>query len=106
VSGHIHVRVIEYLLAAHFHGGHLPADSGAQLPVGKFNQVGQGGGIGVPVAAAPVFQCGDLIILRLEGCSQNNEQYDDKVSHFFIPLKNARKMPCGIHYKKPFRVFT
>jgi hypothetical protein len=60
MAGHVNERVGEQIRAAHFHDGHLGVDGRAQLRVAEFHEVGQRGGVTVPIAAAVVLQHGQL----------------------------------------------
>lgn len=67
VAGHVDEGVVEEVGATDFDGGVVGGEVGAEVGIAEAGQVGQGGGIGVPVAAAVVFEEGQLelgVVLR------------------------------------------
>lgn len=59
VAGHMHERIVEDIGAADLNGGIVVPQLKRRLGVAETDEAGQRSGIGVPVAAATVFEQGD-----------------------------------------------
>ena len=68
VAGHVEEGVVEDFITAHIHRGILWIESHLLVLVAEGDEVGEGGGVGVPVAAAAVFEEGQLG-LGMQGAS-------------------------------------
>ncbi len=58
VAGHVYKGVVEEFGTAYFYGSEVGVEVGAEFFVAEAGEVGQGSGVGVPVAAAVVFEQG------------------------------------------------
>ena len=64
VARHVEKGVVEDFGAAHIDGGVLRLETHLLVLVAESDEVGERGGVGVPVATATVFQEGDLRLGR------------------------------------------
>src|SRR6186713_3133174 len=100
MAGHIYIGVEEQVAATYFYYVFLGLEVGAQLLVAEFDQVGQGCFVGIPVAAAVVFELGNLELnlgySRGQGQAQAQEKHETGVAVYdstgHHDLKIVKKM--------------
>jgi len=76
----VHKREVENFGCTNFYGRWFGINIGFQIGIAKLNEVGERSWVGIPVAAAIVFQQGNFYTLILRrGREQENAENDYKV---------------------------
>ena len=74
MARHVYKGVVENFGAAHFHMRFYGVEVGVQVLVAKYSQVLERGGVGIPVAAAVIYEQGQLHALGMRSETKDNKK--------------------------------